>query len=219
MKIGILGTGMVGEAIGLALIQKGHELMIGSRTANSEKALAFVEKAGSNAYAGDFEQAANFGELLFICLNGQFAIDVLKTIHHEAVDNKIVVDVTNPLDFSVGLPPQILEAYRIVSLSEHIQQVFPGAFIVKTLNTVNYKLMIDAREVAGGDHNMFICGNDIEAKARVKSFLTDNFYWQNKNLVDLGDLKGARAMEAIVPFWVLVYRTAGTPLFNFKMVQ
>ena len=219
MKIGILGTGMVGEAIGLALIQKGHELMIGSRTANSEKALAFVEKAGSNAYAGDFEQAANFGELLFICLNGQFAIDVLKTINPESVDNKIVVDVTNPLDFSVGLPPQILEAYRIVSLSEHIQQVFPGAFIVKTLNTVNYKLMIDAREVAGGDHNMFICGNDIEAKARVKVFLTDNFYWQNKNLVDLGNLKGARAMEAIVPFWVLVYRTAGTPLFNFKMVQ
>ena len=219
MKIGVLGTGMVGETIGLALVQKGHTVMLGSRSARGEKAKAFLEKGGANALAGDFVQAAAFGEWLFICLNGEHAVEVLKQIPPDAVANKIWVDVTNPLDFSVGLPPQILESYRTVSLSEHIQQALPKALVVKTLNTVNYKLMVNAREVADGDHHLFICGNDMMAKEKVKHFLTDNFHWLPQNMVDLGDLKGARAMEAIVPFWVLVYRTAGTPLFNFKIMQ
>ncbi|HYK54937.1 MAG TPA: hypothetical protein VEV15_00535 [Flavisolibacter sp.] len=79
--------------------------------------------------------------------------------------------------------------------------------------------MVDAREVNKGDHHLFICGNDTDAKNKVKHFLVDNFHWKADHLIDLGGIESARAIEAIVPFWVLVYRSLGTPLFNFKIVQ
>jgi predicted dinucleotide-binding enzyme len=104
-------------------------------------------------------------------------------------------------------------------LGEEIQKAMPGSFVVKTLNTVNYKLMVDAREVNKADHNLFMCGNDMEAKNKVRKFLADNFYWKVDKIIDLGGIESARAVEAIVPFWVLVYRSLGTPLFNFKIVK
>jgi predicted dinucleotide-binding enzyme len=84
---------------------------------------------------------------------------------------------------------------------------------------MNYKLMVDARLVNNGSHNLFICGNDLNAKNQVKHLLVDNFHWKPESLVDLGDIKSARCTEAIVPFWVLVWQSLGTPLFNFKVVQ
>lgn len=220
MNIGVLGTGTVGEAIATALTQKGYNVRMGSRNMNNEKAETWLKKSNDHASIGNFEDAAVFGELVFVCLNGAYALDVLQNIEPESLAGKIIVDITNPLDFTKGMPPQILEGLgNSNSLGEEIQKVLPHSFVVKTLNTVNYKLMVDARVVNKGDHHLFICGNDMDAKNKVKHLLVDIFHWQPDRLVDLGSIKSSRAIEAIVPFWVLVYQSLGTPLFNFKIVQ
>ncbi len=220
MKIGVLGTGVVGEAIATALISKGHHVMVGSRTSYNEKTAAWKKSNGNNASAGTFAEAALHGELLFICLNGEYALDAIGTVDTENLAGKIVIDVTNPLDFTQGMPLRILENLgNSNSLGEEIQKAATGAFVIKTLNTVNYKLMVDARKVNNGDHNLFICGNDANAKNQAKHFLVDNFHWRADRLIDLGGIDAARAIEAILPFWVLVYQSLGTPLFNFKIVS
>lgn len=219
MKIGILGTGVVGEAIGTALIGKGFHVMMGSRTAGNEKARAWKKKGGAKAAEGKFEDTALYGDLIFICLNGAHALDALKSIPVQHLSNKIVIDLTNPLDFSQGMPPRLLEDFRNVSLGEQIQNALPGAYVVKTLNTVNYQLMIDARKVSNGHHSLFFSGNDINAKNKVKHFLVDNFHWHPEELVDLGGIETARATEAMVPFWVQVWQTVGTALFSFRLVK
>lgn len=219
MKIGILGTGMVGEAIGSALISKGHHVMMGSRKAGNEKGKEWAKKAGKQASEGSFGDAAAFGDVIFLALNGEYAMAAIESADADSFNNKIVIDITNPLNFTKGMPPSILEEYREVSLGEKIQEKIPHAYVVKALNTINYKLMVDARIVNSGSHNLFICGNDVNAKNQAKHFLVDNFHWKPESLIDLGDIKAARCTEAIVPFWVLVWQSLGTPLFNFKVVQ
>jgi len=220
MNIGVLGTGTVGEAIASALIEKGHAVRMGSRTKSDEKALAWVEKSKNGATQGDFNDTAAFGEIIFLCLNGAHVLDTINSIRKKNIEGKIVIDLTNPLDFTKGMPPQILEGFgNSNSLGEEIQKALPNAYIVKTLNTVNYKLMVDAREVNSGDHHLFVCGNNADAKNKVKHFLVDNFHWKADHLIDLGGIEAARTVEAIVPFWVLVYQSLGTPLFNFKIVS
>ena len=220
MKIGVLGTGVVGEAIASALTGKEHMVMIGSRTADNEKGTAWVKKAGNYASQGTFSDTANFGDLLFVCLNGEHALSVVKGLDEGGTRNKIIVDVTNPLDFTKGMPPRLLEGFSNGnSMGEEIQRALPNAYVVKTLNTVNYKLMVDARIVNKGDHNLFICGNDADAKNKVKHFLVDNFHWKPNHLTDLGGIEASRCVEAIVPFWVSVWQSLGTPLFNFQVVH
>jgi 8-hydroxy-5-deazaflavin:NADPH oxidoreductase len=220
MNIGVLGTGTVGEAIASALVAKGYTVRMGSRTRGNEKALAWVNKSKQGASQGDFDSAAAFGEMVFLCLNGASALEAINSIGKENLEGKIVIDLTNPLDFTRGMPPQILEGLgNSNSLGEEVQKALPGSYVVKTLNTVNYKLMVDARVVNQGDHHLFVCGNNTDAKNKVKHFLVDNFHWKPDHLIDLGPIESARAIEAIVPFWVLVYQSLGTPLFNFKIVS
>lgn len=219
MNIGVLGTGSVGTAIATALVTNGHHVKMGSRSATNEKAAAWVKKAGNKASQGNFEDAAAFGDLIFLCLNGAYAIEAVRSIEH-LLSHKIVIDTTNPLDFTQGIPPRIIEGLSNGnSLGEEIQRAAPSAFVVKTLNTVNYKLMVDAREVNNGDHHLFFSGNNADAKNKVKHFLVDNFHWKPDRLIDLGGIETARTVEAIVPFWVSVWQTMGTPLFNFKVVH
>lgn len=220
MNIGVLGTGTVGEAIASVLVEKGYAVRMGSRAENNEKAVAWADKFKQGASQGDFNNAAAFGEIIFLCLNGAYVLDALGSISKESLDGKIVIDLTNPLDFTKGMPPRILEGLgNSDSLGEEIQNALPHSHVVKTLNTVNYKLMVDARAVNKGDHHLFVCGNNTDAKNKVKHFLVDNFHWKPDHLIDLGGIEAARAVEAIVPFWVLVYQSLGTPLFNFKIVS
>jgi 8-hydroxy-5-deazaflavin:NADPH oxidoreductase len=220
MNIGVLGTGQVGEAIASALLKKGHNVRMGSRTSNNEKAVAWLKSSSNNASIGTFADAASFGDLFFICLNGEGALDVIQTLDRADAKGKIVVDLTNPLDFTHGMPPRLLDGlHNSNSLGEEIQRALPDAFVVKTLNTVNYKLMVNAREVNNGNHHLFFCGNDLDAKNKVKHLLVDNFNWRADHLIDLGGIESARTVEAIVPFWVLVYQSLGTPLFNFSIVK
>jgi predicted dinucleotide-binding enzyme len=219
MKIGVLGTGSVGTAIAAALVAKGHNVVLGSRTAGSEKAKQWLTSVSGNAAEGTFADAAAHGEMVFLCLNGAYALEVIRGIDAQSLSGKIVVDVTNPLDFSKGMPPAILEDYHIRSLGEQIQAAVPEALVVKALNTINYKVMVDPRIVGGGDHHIFLCGNSEEAKKGVQEFLVQNFHWNAESLVDLGDIRVARTTEAIVPFWVMVMQEMKTPVFNFRVVQ
>ena len=220
MNIGVLGTGMVGETIATALTEKGYNVRLGSRTADNEKAATWVKKSNEHATQGDFNDAAAFGEIVFFCLNGALALDAAKMIDADSVQDKIFIDITNPLDFSKGMPPRLIDGLsNSISLGEKIQEALPGAYVVKTLNTVNCHLMVDARKVNKADHHLFLCGNSTDAKNKVKHFLVDNFYWKADNLIDLGGIEAARVTEAYVPFWVSMMQAVGSPMFNIKLVQ
>ena len=220
MNIGVLGTGVVGQTIATALTQKGHHVRMGSRSAHNEKATAWVKKSNEHASHGDFNDAATFGEIVFLCLNGEHALEAVKSIDADNMMHKIVVDLTNPLDFSKGMPPRMIDGLaNSTSLGEEIQKVLRGANVVKTLNTVNCNLMVNPKLVNGGDHNIFICGNHDDSKNKIKHFLVDNFGWKADHILDLGGIESARTSEAYVPFWVTMMQSLGTPMFNIKIVR
>lgn len=189
---------------------------MGSRDAANPKAAAWVNSAGSKASAGTFAQAAAFGELVFNATSGTGALAALQAAGAENLRGKIVVDISNPLDFSKGMPPT-LTVTNTDSLGEQLQRAFPDAKIVKTLNTVNCALMVAPGNLAGGEHDMFICGNDKDAKARVAEILKGWFGW--KNLIDLGDITNARATEGYLPLWVRLYGHLQTPNFSLRVVR
>lgn len=215
MKIGILGTGAVGNTIGTKLVSLGHSVKMGSRTANNEKAAAWVSSAGASASQGTFADAAAFGEIVFNCTSGMAAPEALKLAGKENLSGKILIDVSNPLDFSNGFPPT-LTVCNADSLGEQIQRELPEAKVVKTLNTTNCRVMVEPSLVPG-EHDMFMCGNDAGAKEEVKKILTDSFGW--RSVIDLGDITNARATEMLLPIWVRLYGLYKTPDFNFKIVK
>lgn len=216
MKIGILGTGNVGSTIGNKLIELGHEVMMGSRTIENEKATNWASNAGKNALNGTFADTAKFGEILFNCTSGSISIDALNLAGKENLKGKILIDLANPLDFSKGMPPSLYPQFaNTTSLGEEIQKTFPETRVVKTLNTMNCNLMVNAKLVPG-DHDVFIGGNDEVAKMKVKEILKE-FGWHSP--IDLGDITSARGTEMILPLWVRLMSTFKTAAFNFKVVK
>ena len=189
MKLGVLGTGMVGNAIGTKLVALGHDVKMGSRTATNEKAEAWVKQAGRGASQGTFADAAAHGEVIFNCTSGTGALEALTSAGKENLRDKVLVDVADPLDFSKGMPPTLF-VFGDDSLGEQIQRAFPETKVVKALNTVNCQVMVDPSRVPG-DHDIFVSGNDAAAKATVTEILRDWFGW--KSVIDLGDIThGAR---------------------------
>lgn len=218
MKIAVFGTGTVGDTIGSRLVELGHQVMMGSRTASNEKAKAFTAKHKTNASAGTFSDAAKFGELIFNCTKGDSVIAAL-TLAGENISGKIIIDVSNPLDFSKGMPPSLIPSLSNTnSLGEEIQKTFSKTKVVKTLNTMWCGLMVNPNMIGGGNHTNFICGNDADAKAQVKSLLNE-FGWKNENLLDLGDISNARGTEAVLPIWLRVWGATQNGAFNFKIVS
>jgi predicted dinucleotide-binding enzyme len=214
MKIAVFGTGTVGSSIATKLVKLGHEVKMGSRTAANEKAAAWVKANGAKASQGTFADAAAFGELAFNCTRGEGALEAVQAAKKELA-GKILVDVSNPLDFSKGMPPTLFVC-STDSLGEQIQRALPDTKVVKTLNTVNANLMVDASLVKG-DHEMFVSGNDAGAKGRVKEILSGGFGW--KHIVDLGDITAARAQEAFLLLWVRLYGALQTPMFNVHVAR
>src|SRR5215475_375575 len=170
MKIGILGTGMVGEALGTKFVQLGHQVKMGSRTANNESAGKWAAKNGANASTGTFADAAAFSESAFLCLKGDVEMDVVRSVGPGPFGGKIIVDVSNPLDFSRGMPPS-LSICNTNSLGEEVQKALPSAKVVKTLNIVNCEVTADPAK--GGHPTMLICGNDADAKTKVTALLKE----------------------------------------------
>jgi predicted dinucleotide-binding enzyme len=216
MKIGILGSGTVGTTIGSKLVQLGHEVKLGSRTANNEKGAAWVKAAGGKSSQGTFADAAAFGELVFNCTGGQHALDAVNAAGAQNLRGKILIDLSNPLDFSKGMPPTLFTG-NTDSLGEQIQRALPETKVVKTLNTVNAMLMVEPRKLAGGDHDLFVSGNDAGAKGRVIELLKGEFGW--KNVIDLGDITTSRGVETSLALWVRLYAAIGNPNFNLKIVR
>lgn len=215
LKIGVLGTGMVGNTIGNKLIALGHEVVMGSRTANNEKAVAWSKAAGSRANHGAFSDAAAHGEIIFNCTAGAGALDAVRAAGTENLRGKILIDIANPLDFSKGMPPGLL--FRgDDSLGEQVQSALPDTKVVKALNTVNHEVMVDPGRVPGS-HDIFISGNDATAKTRVAEILRDWFGW--KSIIDLGDITTARGTESYLPLWIRLWSTLGTADFNIRIVR
>ncbi|MDO9255367.1 MAG: NAD(P)-binding domain-containing protein [Bacteroidales bacterium] len=213
-NIAILGTGMVGETLATKLVSLGHKVKMGSRTANNEKATAWTKLNGELASNGTFADAAAFGEIIFNCTSGQVSLEALQLAGHENLQGKILVDVANPLDFSKGMPPS-LTVCNTDSLGEVIQRQFTDVKVVKTLNTMNCQLMTNPGALKDPG-NVFICGNDNEAKAEVERIL-HSFGWEK--IIDLGDISAARGTEQVLPIWVRLMGKLGTAMFNFSIVQ
>jgi 8-hydroxy-5-deazaflavin:NADPH oxidoreductase len=213
MRIGVLGTGMVGEAIGDKLIALGHEVRMGARSESNPKASAFRTRHGERASHGTFADAARFGELVFLCARGDVALDVLALATREALRDKILIDVTNPLRSEGGGIPTLFVS-NDDSLGEQIQRALPDVRVIKTLNTMNCAVMVDASSIQG-PHAVFVCGNDADAKARVTTLLRDGF--GHRDVLDLGDITGARATEGLMPLWLRLWGLLGTDKFNFAI--
>jgi 8-hydroxy-5-deazaflavin:NADPH oxidoreductase len=214
VRIGILGSGVVGQTIGGKLVELGHDVKLGSRTATNEKGANWVAQLGSRASQGTFADAASFGQMVFNCTSGMVSLEALRSAGAANLAGKVLVDVSNPLDFSRGMPPT-LSVSNTDSVGEQIQREFPGAKVVKTLNTTNTAVMVNPA-VVPGDHDLFICGNDAGAKAEVSGLLR-SFGW--RTIIDLGDISAARGVEMLLPLWLRLMGTFKTSTFNFHIAR
>lgn len=229
-KIAIIGTGIVGRTFASKLISLGYEIMMGTR--NVSEKLADPAKDGygnppfsewhalnNNIKLGTFAEAAAFGEIILNATQGSGSINALKLAETKNLNGKILVDVSNPLDFSKGMPPCLLpELSNTNSLGEEIQKVFPDVKVVKTLNTMWCGLMVNPNMIGGGNHTNFICGNDADAKTNVKSLMNE-FGWKNENILDLGGISSARGVEAVLPVWLRIWAATQSGAFNIKIVS
>lgn len=216
MKISVFGTGVVGQTISSKLSELGHEVMMGSRSADNAKAIEWVKSTNGKAKSGSFAQAAEFGELIFNCTSGGASLDVMKLAGPDKLRGKIIIDVANPLDFSRGMPPTLIPSLcNTTSLAEEIQKYLPDSMVVKSLNTMNCYLMVSPDKIAN-EHDVFLCGNDESAKEKTVDILR-SFGW--KAPIDLGDLTASRGLEMILPLWLRIYGTYQSPYFNFKIIR
>ena len=217
MKIAILGTGMVGNTLATKLVQLGHQIMMGSRTANSEPGQQWLRSVGGNGQIGTFADAAAFGEIVLDCTNGANSLAALRQAGAANLRSKILIQVGNPLDFSKGMPPS-LTVCNTDSLGEQTQREFPEVRVVKALNTLNCDIMVAPHRVPG-DHNLFICGNDAEAKREVTNRLAEWFGWKPANIIDLGDITCSRGTEMFLALWIRLFGLFGSPHFNIHIVR
>lgn len=212
MKMGVLGSGMVAQALSARLAELGHNVVIGTRDPYKLKGW---QSSNQRVLIGSFAETARHGDMIINATNGSGSLNALSLAGEENLAGKILVDVSNPLDFSSGFPPS-LTVFGADSLAEQIQRAFPMARVVKTLNTVNARVMTHPLEVANGDHHVFISANDPDAKVQVADLLR-SFGWIH--IFDLGDLSTARGTEAYVMLWVRLYGSLNTGMINIKIMK
>jgi 8-hydroxy-5-deazaflavin:NADPH oxidoreductase len=213
MKFGVLGTGVVGLTISNRLAELGHQVMIGTR--DPSKSGDKLKSKDEAIKVGTFAEAAAFGEILFNATAGVASLDALRTAGENNLDSKVLVDIANPLDASKGMPPSLFVS-NTDSLGEQVQRTFPNVKVVKALNMMNATVMVDPQTVGGGDHDIFVCGNDAGAKGKVIRILRE-FGWLH--ITDLGDISAARGMEMYLPIWLRLWGALGTGMFNIKVVR
>jgi len=212
MKIGVIGSGDVGQRLASGFAAKGHEVKIGSRTPNSDKLKAWKKSAGSKASTGTFAETAQYGEVLVTATLGSAVEEAVKLAGRKNFNNKIVIDCTNPLDFSKGMPP-VNFLPLTDSLGARIQTMLPTAKVVKCFNTVGNSQMINPK-FKGAE--MMICGNDAKAKQEVTKILKD-FGWTGS--IDIGGIENASWLEAMVPLWVRVGAALNTWDHMFQVAR
>jgi predicted dinucleotide-binding enzyme len=227
MKIGVLGTGVVGQTIAGKLAEIGHQVMVGTRDVDKTMALtepgpysmpAFSawQKQYPHVKPGSFIETARYGEVVINATNGMGSLDALTLAGTSNLNGKILIDISNPLDFSGGMPP-VLSVCNTDSLGEQIQTAFPEVKVVKTLNTVTASLMVNPRQLANGEHHIFLSGNDPAAKVQVAGWLETWFGW--KHILDLGDITTARGTEMYLPLWLRLWGALGTGMLNVRVAH
>jgi len=227
MKIGVFGTGVVGQVIAEKLDSLGHEVMLGTREAKQSLAREGKDSYGrpplkewmgahGKVKLGTFAEAAAHGQLLVNATSGFGAMEALQLAGAANLNGKTMLDISNPLDFSKGFPPS-LSVCNTDSLGEQLQRAFPQLNVVKGLNTLTSFLMVAPRNLPE-EHHIFLCGNDAGAKAEVRKLLS-SFGWADNEMIDLGDITNARGTEQLLPIWVRLYGAFQNPMFNFKIVM
>jgi 8-hydroxy-5-deazaflavin:NADPH oxidoreductase len=226
MRLGILGTGAVGKTLAARLNGLGHEVMIGTRDTGETMSRTDPDQFGNPPFSawrkehpevelGTFAEAAAHGEMVVNATAGAVSLEALYLAGEENLRGKVLVDVSNPLDFSKGMPPT-LSVSNTDSLGEQIQRRFVEARVVKTLHTMNAYLMVDPTQLAGADHTVFVSGDSAEAKETVSDLLR-RMGWTD--IIDLGDITTARATEMLLPLWLRLFGALQKPVFNFKIVR
>jgi predicted dinucleotide-binding enzyme len=200
MRVGVLGAGTVGQTLAGRLRELGHDVSIGTRNSRD----------GAVSYA----EAAQAAELLVNATAGDASLDALGAAGAENLAGKVLIDVSNALDFSKGRPPTVGVSNED-SVGERIQRAHPDTKVVKALNTVNADVMVDPSKVPG-EHVLFICGDDEGAKAQVVELLT-SFGWPSERILDLGDITNARGTELYVALWIRLMGSLATPHFNVSL--
>ncbi|GGS75605.1 NADPH-dependent F420 reductase [Streptomyces cinerochromogenes] len=213
MRYAVLGTGEVGRTLAGRLLELGHEVTLGSRTRDNPVAVEWATAEAGRAHAGTFADAAAAGEVVVSAVGGRVALDALRAAGAEHLDGKVLVDVSNPLAFEDGQPR--LDPVESDSVGERIQRAFPQARVVKALNTVNCRVMVDPGRVPG-EHQLFVCGDDAGAKEQVTALLGE-FGWPAGRVLDLGGIRSARAVEMYLPLWLALFRRFGDADFNIEV--
>jgi predicted dinucleotide-binding enzyme len=216
MKVAVLGTGMVGATIATKLIECAHEMTMGARTGNNEKAAAWARSAKGNARAATFRDAALASTVVFNCTRGDASLEALNAAGKDALNGKLLIDVANPLHIAPGVPPS-LTVCNTDSLGEQIQRAFPAVKVVKALNTLTAPLMVNPRALRN-DHVLPMCGNDAAAKS-VAAGILKQFGWKDAELLDLSPIQSSRGMEAWLLMWVQLWGKLGTHMFNVQLVR
>ena len=226
MKIGILGTGIVGQTLGLKLDQLGHSVTLGTRDPTKldeqkgydtdartlHEWLALTESRGSVC---TFRDAAADADLVINATNGAHSVEVLRSAGEAHLDGKTLIDVSNPVDFSRGFPLTLF-VKDTDSLGETLQREFPKAHVVKALNAVSADLMVNPTLVGNGDHTVFLSGNDVDAKARATGLLRE-LGWQD--ILDLGEISTARGPEMMFAIAHAAMRALSPAPIAFKVVR
>ncbi len=212
MKVAILGTGDVGKALGRGFLSRGHEVRMGSRDAKNEKALAWAKESGAKASAGTFADAARFGELVVLATLWTGTDNAVRLAGPENLAGKVVMDATNPLDFSTGAPRLAVSGND--SAGERVQKWAPKAHVVKVYNTVANAFMIDPK-FEGGPPDMFLAGNDAGAKKKVEEIVR-GFGW---NPIDLGGIEQSRLLEPLAMVYITHALRTGNWSIAWKLLK
>ena len=226
MKIAVLGTGTVGRTLAGKLSALGHDVVVGTRDPEATASRSDPDAMGNPAFPvwqaehptvglASFAEAAAGAELVVNATGGAGSLEALTRAGAANLAGKVLLDVSNPLDFSQGFPPSLL-VKDTDSLAEQIQRAFPETKVVKSLNTMTAALMVDPARLGGGDHSAFVSGDDAAAKQVVVDLLTS---MGHRDVIDVGDLSTARGTEMLLSLWVRLMGALGTPYFNVKIVR
>lgn len=213
MRHAMLGTGMVGKAIGERLIELGDEVCMGSRTPDNEVAAAWAEAQGDRASLATFQDAVAGADFVWLAVKGEHALEVLASVG-DVLEGKTVLDLTNPLDFSQGFPPRLFVC-NDDSLGEQLQRAHPDADIVKTFNTLSHVLMVNPGALPE-EHDVFVAGESETAKEQVSTLIER---LGHKTPLDLGGIEASRGLEAWLLLWTRLYGVIGTPFYNLRLVR
>jgi predicted dinucleotide-binding enzyme len=222
VKVGIVGSGDVGRSLADGLIEIGHEVKIGTRDITKKEVVEWVGKhrregkgLSENASVGNFAEAASFADdVIILCTSWSGSSNAIKMAGPSNFAGKVVIDTTNPLDFSKGLPPRMAVGYTD-SAAETNQRLMPEAKVIKAFNIVGNPHMVHP-DFPGGPPTMFICGNDEESKKMVTEKILTPFGWET---IDIGGLEGARLLEPLAMLWITYYFRTGTGNHAFKLLR